>query len=35
MAGEQRVAEMSLTPSSDVPEARVEEFALTARATAS
>jgi hypothetical protein len=35
MAGEQRVAEMSLTLSSDVPQTRVEEFASTAGATAS
>jgi hypothetical protein len=35
MVGEQRVAEMSLTPLSDVPEMRVKEFALAAGATAS
>jgi hypothetical protein len=35
MVGEQRVAEMSLTPSSDAPEAWVEGFALTTGATVS
>jgi hypothetical protein len=35
MAGEQRVVEMSLTPSSDMLETRVQEFASTAGATAS
>jgi hypothetical protein len=35
MAGEQRVAEVSLTPSSDVLETRVEEFASTVGTTAS
>jgi hypothetical protein len=35
MPGEQRVDEVSLTPSSDMPETRVEEFASTVGATAS
>jgi hypothetical protein len=35
MAVEQHIAETSMTPSSDVPETRVEEFSSTVGATAS